>query len=202
MDHLHLIEATESWLSVARMGYQLSELNDIPGLYHCFLYISVFRRTTLGCWSMETPCTDVNNWRELLWEGKISTKYWSLVDRTCMCRWNIKFTTSDLVILTSNACTKLYQTYVLFTLPDSDSKPNGSIALCRSFHTVQIQIPILTFACGLFTLPDPNSEFLYYAEISHWFRFGDWSYDWNVCHRDRDLSLEKRFFPKMGTVAI
>ena len=27
---------------------------------------------------------------------------------------------------------------------DSDSKPNGYIALYRSFHTAQIQIPILT----------------------------------------------------------
>ena len=50
----------------------------------------------------------------------------------------------------SNVNEPLHQSYDSFTLPDldsdSDSKPNGYIALCRSFHTLhsQIPIPILT----------------------------------------------------------
>ena len=49
-------------------------------------------------------------------------------------------------------CCGRYASYwnaFLFTLLNLDSKPNGYVTLCRSFHTAgsQIQIPILTANC-------------------------------------------------------
>ena len=59
-----------------------------------------------------------------------------------------------------------------------------------------ISIARLKFGFGL------GYGFLSYVVFFHWFGFRLWSPDWNVCKRDRDLSLGWRSFPKMGTVTI
>ena len=68
------------------------------------------------------------------------------------------------MIINSMMATVAVHSNGLFTLPDSDSgsesdsdsKPSGYIALCRSFHTLwsQIQIPILK-VCSHRTTPSP-----------------------------------------------
>lgn len=36
---------------------------------YCHFYVVVLLRTTLGCSSMQTLCTDANSWRRQHWEG-------------------------------------------------------------------------------------------------------------------------------------
>ena len=70
VDHLNFYSGHLKLVVTGPDGHQLSKLNDAAGHYHCFLYNSVFRRTTLDCWNTATHYTDVNNWRGLRWEGK------------------------------------------------------------------------------------------------------------------------------------
>ena len=76
------------------------------------------------------------------------------------------------------------------TKPAKDSHRNGKSNMIKLFkrQTLWGKWLIHIGRSGLGSLLE--LRFLYYAEISDWFRFRLWSSDWNVCSRDRDLSLK------------